>query len=181
MISPSWVSFDGWPVVRGEHNGVYVVWTRKPPCYDACDISTTSISCAHHLLAVQTCTLYRNSKPAPEFLFVAAAALYALTGDASYRADADSMFPTGPQSVEQQSYLYNWNNVLTQGIVILSMEPDVPGAQRSRTFYRGFLRTSVGLWSQCSNDGEATINFYTFCECAAPHEHRHTASVIFSQ
>eukprot|EP00892_Ulva_mutabilis_P000075 jgi/Ulvmu1/10068/UM006_0015.1 len=110
------------------------------------------------------CTLYRNEKDAPEFLFLAAAALYALTGNADYRADADTMFPTGPQSVEQQTFLYNWNNIVTQGIVILSMEPDVPAAANSRDFYRRFLRTSVSLWSQCSNEGEAIINDYKFCE-----------------
>ena len=120
------------------------------------------------LPGLQVCTLYRNEKDAPEFLFLAAASLYALTGNAAYRADADKMWPTGPQSVEQQTFLYNWNNVLIQGVVILSMEADSPGATRNRDFYRRFLRTSVSLWSQCSNEGESIINFYRFCECVPP-------------
>eukprot|EP00892_Ulva_mutabilis_P000071 jgi/Ulvmu1/10064/UM006_0011.1 len=110
------------------------------------------------------CLLYLNKKFAPEYIFVGAAALYALTGQPFYRADADALWPSSENSVEQQTFLYNWNNILTQGIIILSMQPDVPGAVRSRDFYRRFLRTSVSLWSQCSNEGEAIINYYKFCE-----------------
>ena len=117
---------------------------------------------------MQPCLLYLNKKFAPEFLFVAAASLHALTGKTLYRADADTMWPMGPQSVEQQTFLYNWNNILIQGAVILAMQPDVPGAARNRDFYRRALRSSVALWSQCSNQGEAIINYYTFCECV-PH------------
>ena len=64
---------------------------------------------------MQACLLYQNTKPPRDFLFVAAAALYALTGRAVYRREADSMWPKDPQfSIDQQSFLYNWNNVLTQ-------------------------------------------------------------------
>eukprot|EP00892_Ulva_mutabilis_P000072 jgi/Ulvmu1/10065/UM006_0012.1 len=108
------------------------------------------------------CTLYRNEKDAPEFLFAAAAALYALTGDETYRADADAMWPEA--TINYQLFLMNWNNVVTQGIAILSMAPDLPGAARSRDFYRDFLRRSVGMWSECSRDGESIINNHKFCE-----------------
>lgn len=114
------------------------------------------------------CLLYQNQKPPPDFLFVAAAALYSFTGEAAYRFDADALWPRAPQfSVDQQTFLYNWNNVLTQGAIILSMSPDVAGAQRSREFYREALRISVELWSRCSNEGAASIGRATFCRCSA--------------
>eukprot|EP00892_Ulva_mutabilis_P000083 jgi/Ulvmu1/10075/UM006_0022.1 len=110
------------------------------------------------------CVLYLNEKPPNQYLFVAAAALYALTGDAYYRGDADSMWPTPEQFPELQTYLYNWNNVITQGVVILSISPDLPGAARSRDYYRKYLRTSITHWAQCSNEGAAIFGDYKFCE-----------------
>ena len=63
---------------------------------------------------VQPCELYLNEKPANQYLFAAAAALYALTGDPYYRGDADSLWPAPEEFPELQTYLYNWNNVITQ-------------------------------------------------------------------
>eukprot|EP00892_Ulva_mutabilis_P000098 jgi/Ulvmu1/10089/UM006_0036.1 len=107
------------------------------------------------------CSLYHNGKDAPEFLFAAAAAMYALTGEARYREDADVM---SEASMGHQIFLLNWNNVFIQGAMLLSMEPDVPGAARSRDFYRRLLRESVGLWSECSNDGDALQGTKHYCE-----------------
>eukprot|EP00892_Ulva_mutabilis_P000074 jgi/Ulvmu1/10067/UM006_0014.1 len=107
--------------------------------------------------------LYRNEKDAREFLFVAAAALYTLTGDPGYRADVDALWQDG--WAKCQLFLNNWNNVITQGLTILSMVPEAPGARRSRGFYRGLLRSSVGQWSECSNGGAATMKRKQFCGC----------------
>lgn len=68
----------------------------------------------HLLCSVQPCELYYNQKPPNQYLFVASAALYALTGDAYYRGDADSMWPAPETFPILQTYLYNWNNVITQ-------------------------------------------------------------------
>jgi len=113
---------------------------------------------------VQPCVLYLNQKPPFQYLFVAASALYALTGDAYYRYDADYFWP--PESPDLLTFLYNWNNVVTQGLVIMSMSADLPAAQNSRDFYRGFLRTAVDMWAQCSNTGEFRMKDKQFCECA---------------
>lgn len=115
-----------------------------------------------HLL--QSCGLYRNTKDAPIFLFVGASALYSLTGSAMYHAEADAMWPMF--DAVYRIYLYNWNNVVTQGLVIMSMSADLPAAQNSRDFYRGFLRTAVDMWAQCSNTGEFRMKDKQFCECA---------------
>eukprot|EP00892_Ulva_mutabilis_P000076 jgi/Ulvmu1/10069/UM006_0016.1 len=109
-----------------------------------------------------SCSLYRNTKDPQMSLFVGAAAMYFLTGREDYRADADAMFPD--ERAMFYIYLYNWNNVVAQGLVLMSMAPDSPGALRSQEYYRGWLRTSVGFWSSCSNDGEAKVYDYRFCE-----------------
>lgn len=63
---------------------------------------------------VQPCGLYLNEKPPTQNLFAAAAALYALTGSAYYRGDADSLWPSPEDFPELLMYLYNWNNVVPQ-------------------------------------------------------------------
>ena len=112
---------------------------------------------------LQVCTLYRNEKEAPEYIFVAAAALYSLTGVAAYRTDADSMWP---EFATYQVFLYNWNNVVMQGIVILTTAPEAPGAERSIEFYRDFMNKGVSMWSECSNHGVSIFNNHKYCECA---------------
>lgn len=137
-----------------------------------------AVACVDRVFSVQSCSLYRNEKDAPEFLFVAAAALFSLTGDAAYRADADRMW--NDVWAQYQVFLYNWNNVVTQGLVIMSMSPDAPGAQRSRDTYLGFLSNPVRLWTDCSNNGQANMKKKVFCKCA-PHsvhlEDRHAPPV----
>lgn len=119
------------------------------------------------LTAVQPCVLYLNSKPPLQYLFVASTALYALTGSSYYRYDADYFWPT--ESPDLLSFLYNWNNVVSQGVVILSSQPDFPGAARPRDFYRGLLRAAVSHWARCSNSGATQFFDTTFCQCASRH------------
>eukprot|EP00892_Ulva_mutabilis_P000079 jgi/Ulvmu1/10071/UM006_0018.1 len=110
-----------------------------------------------------SCDLYRNTLDPRFFLFAGAAAMYSLTGRADYRADADMFFPEAEASYRM--FLYNWNNVVAQGVLLLSMAPDEPGAARSRTVYRDWLRTGVAQWSECSNSGSFQMNgVNTFCE-----------------
>lgn len=107
-------------------------------------------SCKHVLSVVQPCKLYSNKKSPKQQLFVAAAALYYLTGDGKYRTDADKWHD--PNAF---TFYNNWNNVATQGLAILAGAPDAPGALRSRTHYMGQLRAAVKFYSDCSNDGQA--------------------------
>lgn len=55
-----------------------------------------------------------------------------------------------------------------QGVVILAMSADQAGAARPRDFYRDYLRSSVGHWAQCSNEGVALFGDYKYCECGTP-------------
>jgi hypothetical protein len=89
---------------------------------------------------------------------VAAAALFYLTGESKYRADADKWHD--PSAF---TFFNNWNNAQVQGLSIMADAPDVPGAIRSRTHYRSQLRAAVKYYSDCSNDGQAG----TFCKCVA--------------
>lgn len=133
-------------------------------CVTDGNVRVMSVACV-----LQPCQLYLNEKPPTQYLFTAAAALYALTGKAYYRGDADVMWPKGTaETTVQRTFLYNWNNVLAQGTIILAAQPDLPGMLRSRDFYRNYLRATAELWSRCSNDGEAIANYYRFCECAFP-------------
>lgn len=58
---------------------------------------------------MQTCTLYENKKSPEPQLFVAAAALYYVTGTAEYKSQADAYFDDS-----WLTFLYNWNNVPSQ-------------------------------------------------------------------
>jgi hypothetical protein len=58
---------------------------------------------------VQTCDLYANDKPPQQQLFVAAAALYLLTGNPAYKTDADTYWDDN-----WRLFLFNWNNVPSQ-------------------------------------------------------------------
>eukprot|EP00892_Ulva_mutabilis_P000082 jgi/Ulvmu1/10074/UM006_0021.1 len=136
-----------------------------------CSKSVASINCVgsgctkiqEDGLPVQSpCVLYLNSKPPNQYLFVAATALYALTGDAYYRFDADYFWPT--ESPDLLTFLYNWNNVVAQGVIILAMQPDHPGASRPRDFYRNLLRAAVAHWARCSNAGASNFFDFTFCQ-----------------
>ena len=127
------------------------------------------------MVAVQPCVLYLNQKPPFQYLFVAASALYALTGDAYYRYDADYFWP--PESPDLLTFLYNWNNVVAQGVIILSMQPDLPTAQRPRNFYRSLLRSAVAHWARCSNAGASNFFDFTFCQCVTPALQLHRRAV----
>lgn len=113
---------------------------------------------------MQPCILYLNSKPPLQYLFIASSALYALTGDAYYRFDADYFWPE--ESPDLLTFLYNWNNVVAQGVIILSSQPDFPGAARPRDFYRTLLRSAVAHWARCSNSGSSEYFDFTFCKFA---------------
>lgn len=58
---------------------------------------------------MQTCTLYDNQKPPEQQMFVAAAAMYYITGNADYRTQADEYWDES-----WYSFLFNWNNVPAQ-------------------------------------------------------------------
>ena len=112
---------------------------------------------------MQPCDVYPNSKDVEEYLFVAAAALYAYGGAAAYRADADSYGPSDLQGLDHRTFLYNWDNVLTQGVIILAAAADLPGAALPRVHYQNLLRNAAETWSQCSNNGGAGIGGYEYC------------------
>ena len=115
------------------------------------------------LCAVQPCELYRNDKPAEQQVFAAAAALFALTGDAKYRATADRLIAAAGSSAF--TFFNSWNNVWAQGVTILASteRQDPAGATRSKGRYREDLKQAVAYWTDCyergSNGG--------FCKCAA--------------
>lgn len=109
--------------------------------------------------AVQPCILYANSKNAKQNLFAAASALFLLTEDANYRREADEFFDW-----TYGSYLYNWNNVAQQGVVILSAALDVKGSNFTRAMYRDMLRQTAKNWAGCSLNGTASYNGNTFCK-----------------
>jgi hypothetical protein len=56
------------------------------------------------------CKLYLNRKSPAQQLFMAAAALYWLTGDVAYRKDADTFYGNSNPFL----FYNNWNNVVTQ-------------------------------------------------------------------
>ena len=53
-----------------------------------------------------------------------------------------------------------------QGVLLLSMAPDISTATRRKDFYEGKLRQGVKHWETCSNDGLAVFgDGKVFCEC----------------
>jgi hypothetical protein len=67
-----------------------------------------------------------------------------------------------------------WNRrcaIGVQGLLLMAMAPDVPGAARPKSYYEGKLREVAGYWSACSNDGQAGMGSWTFCKCAFLSQH----------
>jgi hypothetical protein len=112
---------------------------------------------------VQPCNLYYTDKAPEQRLFVAAAALYWLTGAAAWRKAADGWFA----KTEKGLFYNNWDNAITQGVAVLASVPldDVAGAAK-RAVYQTLLRDAVSLWATCSNKGR---NADGSCKCVASH------------
>ena len=110
--------------------------------------------------AVQPCELYGSKKAPQQQLFAAAAAMFAMTGDAKYRRDADGFF-------QQGAFLFNnnWDNTWAQGVTILATtaRADPANTARSQGTYRAAMKASVKDWTDCSINGAKG----EFCKCAA--------------
>lgn len=108
---------------------------------------------------MQPCELYFNTKPPEQQLFTAAAALFSLNGRAAYRADADRLLDPG----RAFTFLFNWNNVWTQGILILATtdRADPGGVSRPQREYKERIAQGTQFWSDCSKNGQNS----NFCEC----------------
>jgi hypothetical protein len=111
---------------------------------------------------LQPCELYANTKNAKQNLFAAAASLFLLTEDINYRIEADEFFDWS-----YGSFLYNWNNVAQQGIVVLSASVDAPNMNITRAMYRDMLRQTATNWAGCSLNGTATWKGNTYCKCVS--------------
>lgn len=111
---------------------------------------------------VQPCELYYTKKTAIQRLFVAAAALYWFTGDASWRIAADNWYA---ETADKSLFYSNWDNTVAQGVAIMASNPfmdqEVAGAT-PRARWQTLLRNGAKLWSDCSNDGAKG----DFCKCA---------------
>ena len=66
---------------------------------------------------MQPCKLYGSKKPLEMRLFVAAAALYWLTGKAEYRTAADQYFA----NTNKDLYTGNWDNTVIQACSLLAV------------------------------------------------------------
>ena len=100
---------------------------------------------------VQPCRLYDNPKDARQHLFLAAAALYLVSGDYNFRREADFFFDDSTSLFHT-----NWNNVSPLGVAILAgidTPADVPEIHFSTADYQQLLRRSVQQWSDCSGKG----------------------------
>lgn len=51
-----------------------------------------------------------------------------------------------------------------QGLIIMSMSPDLAGSSVPKATYTAKLKEAAGYWSQCSNEGQASAGSYTFCK-----------------
>ena len=111
---------------------------------------------------MQPCVLYTNSKNAKENLFAAASALFLLTGDKQYRIEADQFFDW-----TYGAYLYNWNNVAQQGVIILAAAVAPPGMNITRSNYQDMLRTTTTNWAGCSLSGTSFYKDNVFCKCVS--------------
>lgn len=109
---------------------------------------------------MQPCVLYTNSKNAKENLFSAAAALFLLTQDPYYRIEADQFF-----EYTYGSYLYNWNNVAQQGIIVLAASKAPPNMNITQSMYKDMLRMTTSNWAGCSLNGTASYKDNIFCKC----------------
>jgi hypothetical protein len=111
-------------------------------------------------VCAQPCFLYKNVKGPEQDLFTAAAALFQLTGDAGFRADADAWWDAvGPKD---SAFYLNWNNVVPLGVVALASAGAPAAAAHNRAFYIAQLKNIVDRWSTCSNEGKTD----TICKCA---------------
>jgi hypothetical protein len=120
--------------------------TIKPHARQVC-------TCDSATVPVQPCTLYHNPKSPRQHLFLAAAALFLLTGTRGFRMEADFYFDP-----HASLFHTNWNNVYPVGVAILAgldkaAEQEEP--QVTRQEYRQHLARSVQQWSTCSQDGAA--------------------------
>jgi hypothetical protein len=114
---------------------------------------------------VQPCALYENKKSPRQQLFLAASALYLLTGDPHFREEADHYFdPMG------DLFHINWNSVYGLGVAILAgiedgnirVRPSRPTSE-----YSQLLKRTVQQWSACSNKGSSGDKCrYTFTQCS---------------
>ena len=114
---------------------------------------------------MQPCTLYGSTFGPQRHLFTATAALYQLTGDASYRTDADTMY-WNPEDV-MLTKLYNWDNPWLLGAAVMAATPEPKGASVKNAVYLDTLAAGVRNWSTCSNEGKSG----DFCKCALLQRH----------
>jgi hypothetical protein len=117
-----------------------------------------------HKRLLQPCDLFKNTEDARQQLFTAAAALYSLTGDATFQIDADEFFKYPGRVNHDLSYDFelfhvSWSSVWTQGVAIMAGMPSVDSK------WRDMLRESAEIWSDCSS-GDLDQRF---CECAPLH------------
>jgi hypothetical protein len=100
---------------------------------------------------LQPCALYHNKKSARQQLFLAASALYVLTGESHFREEADQYFD--PRA---DLFHINWNSVYGLGVAVLAGVDDGQAAvmpSRSASEYQQLLKRTVQQWSACSNKG----------------------------
>jgi hypothetical protein len=75
-----------------------------------CTSLCRSVNGSPRLHVVQPCELYWSTKPAYQHLLVGAAALYWLTGDESYRKDADEWYSNTSKDI----FHNQWDNSILQ-------------------------------------------------------------------
>lgn len=103
---------------------------------------------------MQPCNLYYNPRSPLQHLFVAAAALFSLTGEAQFRVEADQWYD---QAGEEETFLFfnSWNAVWAQGVQMLATadQADPNDILVSKQGYSERLKLGVSFWTDCSEDG----------------------------
>ena len=98
---------------------------------------------------MQPCQLYSNPKTARQHLFLAAAALYILTGSDGFKQESDFYFDPNASLFHT-----NWNNVYPVGVALLAglNKGGTEADDKARSEYRKHLGRSVQQWAACSAD-----------------------------
>lgn len=53
---------------------------------------------------------------------------------------------------------------VVQGLIIMNLAPEFPGAKNNKTYYQTELAEGAGFWTQCSEVGQVDYQGYVFCK-----------------